>query len=130
MPSLPEMTRLKELPSRLCTSCGLCCNGVLFGDVRLASSDPVERLVRLGVQLGRTKGNFQLKQPCPALCATGCTIYQERPSPCRLFECRLLKKAAQGAISRSEALKIILETRKKVGQIERLLLKLGESETG
>ncbi|MEI2724527.1 MAG: hypothetical protein V9H26_13620 [Verrucomicrobiota bacterium] len=38
---------------RLCPACGLCCNGVLFGDVELQRGDDAKQLAELGVDLFR-----------------------------------------------------------------------------
>jgi len=79
----------------LCQSCGLCCDGALFGRVSL---DPEEvepaRRNRLRV-LDNGKG---FEQPCTAFSVRGapsgpqracCSIYDERPLSCRSFACRL-----------------------------------------
>jgi Fe-S-cluster containining protein len=78
----------------LCQSCGLCCDGSLFGRVSLGPEEiaPARRN-RLHV-LRDGKG---FEQPCAALSvreapdgARGvCRIYDERPLSCRKFECRL-----------------------------------------
>lgn len=80
----------------LCRSCGLCCDGSLFGRVRL-NPDEVEPARRKLRVLGSGKG---FEQPCIALARTGsvldeqrvCAIYDERPLSCRSFACRLYER--------------------------------------
>jgi len=78
----------------LCQSCGMCCDGSLFGWVRLEPAE-VEAARKRGLPvLDGAKG---FEQPCPALVpAEGtddarrkCSVYAERPGACRRFECRL-----------------------------------------
>jgi len=74
----------------LCRSCGLCCDGSLFGSVELHPDElPRARKNRLRVL---PRGNA-FEQPCAALSTTGdrctCSIYEERPRSCRSFSCRL-----------------------------------------
>jgi hypothetical protein len=74
----------------LCRSCGLCCDGSLFGRVPLEPSEvPIARKNRLPVL---ERGNA-FEQPCSALRAQGddhaCSAYSDRPRACRAFTCRL-----------------------------------------
>jgi hypothetical protein len=82
--------------SALCRSCGLCCDGSLFGRVDLEARE-VEgaRTHRLRV----VAGGRCFEQPCGALAAIpgssgerACAVYEERPRSCRRFECRLYSK--------------------------------------
>jgi hypothetical protein len=61
----------------LCRSCGLCCDGSLFGRVTLQADE-----VHLPV----------LEQPCAAHSSSACSIYAERPRACRAFTCRLYER--------------------------------------
>lgn len=78
----------------LCQSCGLCCDGSLFGRVPLGRGEAAgARKHRLRV-LGDARG---FEQPCAALSERdtragtrrACRIYDERPRSCRSFACRL-----------------------------------------
>jgi len=72
----------------LCRSCGLCCDGSLFGRVDL---EPDEVSVRTRLRVLPSGKGFE--QPCSALESAGsdrcCTVYDERPRACRRFLCRL-----------------------------------------
>jgi hypothetical protein len=79
----------------LCRSCGLCCDGSLFGRADLEPSEVEPARRRLHV-LSSGKG---FEQPCTALASSGpergeriCSIYDERPRSCRRFVCRLYER--------------------------------------
>ena len=102
----------------LCLQCGLCCNGVLFADVRPEPGD--------ASPLFNGKRS-RVSQPCPsfqsATCA--CSIYNERPARCRKFECRQLLGIRAGTITAGKALRQIRAARDLAGKIEKLLAELG-----
>ena len=76
----------------LCLQCGLCCNGVLFADVKLRPADDPERLKAGGLPVRGKGKNLGFAQPCAALQPDGkCCVYQDRPAMCRQFECGVLK---------------------------------------
>jgi len=109
----------------LCLACGLCCNGVLFGAVRVA---PVAqpRLVSLGLTVvQRPDGSQRLLQPCPALQRSGervsCDVYVDRPDACRSFDCLLARALHEGEVSLEEALAEVAEARRAVSSVEALL---------
>ena len=128
--------------NQLCLKCGLCCNGVIFADVRLQPGDNAERLRALALRLTATrsrKGNssgrsanaqpvWKLKQPCDALEECRCRIYSNRPDHCRRFECALLKKVHRGERTGAEALRIIRSARRRVAGVKRLLVKSGDQD--
>jgi Fe-S-cluster containining protein len=88
MPSAIEA----ELGS-LCRSCGLCCDGSLFGCVTLEPDEA--RDARKGPLHVLQRGNA-FEQPCSALTTLdngcGCSIYPDRPRACRAFTCRLYER--------------------------------------
>lgn len=108
------------LSDTLCLQCGLCCNGVLFADVRPEPGD------RSPLFAGRSR----VSQPCPAFNAGDCTctLYAERPARCRKFECRQWLEVQAGKISPAAALKKIRIARKLSVRAERLLAKLGNQD--
>lgn len=88
--SPPERSGVEAELGALCQSCGLCCDGSLFGRVPLGPDEaPPARKSRLRVL---SSGNA-FEQPCSAMstrdgqCA--CAIYAERPRACQAFTCRL-----------------------------------------
>ena len=117
-----------DWPGRLCPSCALCCNGVLFADVRLQPVDQPAQLVRLGVTL-KTRGTItRLPQPCSCLEGNLCRIYADRPTRCRTFECRLLQSAQAGETTEQLALKTIRAGRAAAEEVRRILHELGDTD--
>jgi hypothetical protein len=113
--------------SRLCNACGLCCNGVLFHNVRLQPADQPQELVALGLHIQRKKGHHLFQQPCPAWCGSQCAIYPSRPERCRLFECRQLQRVNAGEIPESAALEKIHDVQQRVARITAWLAEAGST---
>ena len=110
------------LTDTLCTRCGLCCDGTLFGDVELAGRREATRLEAIGLDVDADDADVELLSlPCRGLRGTRCRVYAHRPSCCRTFECRLLQNAARGAVSVDDALTTIAETKAKVRRVRTLL---------
>lgn len=117
MPDPSESTPIPEA-ARLCLDCGLCCNGVLFDQVRLQPGDQAKALTARGLKI--KKGQW-FNQPCTALCGTLCRLYEDRPARCRDFECRQFRGVATGKISYESAAGRIAAVKEEVAGIERLL---------
>ena len=114
---------------RLCMACGMCCNGVLFEIVRLQPQDSIKELEKLGMQINRRKTEPYFKQPCRMLDGCSCTIYEQRPTRCRRFECLQLKLLAAGEITEADAAVKIAEARELVGKVQTLLADAGDLAT-
>jgi uncharacterized protein len=131
-PVVQAAPRKNDLIQKLCLTCGLCCNGVLFRDVELQPGDCPERLLHLGVPLEASKQPRhprKLRQPCPALGAGNrCQVYADRPARCRDFECALLKAAMAGEAELPVALRAIRETLELAARVRQLLRQLGDEE--
>jgi len=108
---------MAPLTDTLCLQCGLCCNGVLFADVRPEAGD------RSPLFAGRSR----VSQPCPAFAAHDCTcaIYAERPRRCRQFECHQLLGVRVGEITVAAALRRIAKARRLAAKVEKHLVVLG-----
>jgi uncharacterized protein len=113
---------------RLCPSCALCCNGVLFADVRLRAEDDPKHLAALGVPLKARGDVVRFQQPCTCLEGNRCRIYGDRPERCRTFECRLLQRTVRGEITEGRALKLIQQARDKAERVRRILRELGDTD--
>ena len=113
---------------QLCPSCGLCCNGVLFGDVELQEEDDAQRLAELGLAVKRKRKVFGFVQPCSCFDGKLCRIYADRPARCRSFDCGLLKDVQNGKQTTAEALKVIERTRRQVKRVRDLLESLGQTD--
>ena len=123
--------RLKDRNS-LCLQCGLCCNGAIFGDVKLQPGESSRRLKQLGLPLlpGRAGCAARFTQPCCAFQNGLCQIYAERPHHCREFECLLLKRVHAGDVEYSEALRTVQTARKRLAGVCTLLRELGDKDEG
>jgi hypothetical protein len=99
---------------KLCLQCGLCCNGVLFADVRRERADASALFKKFGARVA---------QPCPAFNPSDCkcALYTDRPARCRKFECKQLLGVVAGKISDPAALKKIRAAKKLAAQVTALL---------
>lgn len=112
---------------QLCPACGLCCNGVLFGDVELQRGDDAKKLAALGVKLF-TKGRKKVfNQPCACLADGLCTLYADRPTRCRSFDCRALQRVQQGQLTVAAARKAIALATRQAAEVRRLVRALGDA---
>lgn len=95
--------------SKLCMSCGLCCQGLLHSYGVLQQKEATQA-AELGFD--RVEGEIDaFALPC-AKFAGCCTIYESRPHACRGFRCALLRKLDDGQIAYSEALETVREARR------------------
>ena len=87
----------------LCLSCGMCCNGAMYGHIVLTPQDgPV--LDALGIEPEDGAGAAPtLPQPCCFLDGKRCTIYARRFASCRAFECATLSAVTAVEIAPEEA---------------------------
>lgn len=132
-------------PEDICLTCGLCCNGVIFADVRLQAGDDPELLHGLGLPLkvSRRSGptpygqhgsaavpvrQCKFSQPCAAWDGCRCRVYPSRPKHCQDFECGVLKQLKRGAIKRAAALRLIGAAREQAERVVRLLHELGDTD--
>ena len=68
------------LTDTLCTRCGLCCDGTLFGDVELRGPREATRLAILGLDVDTDDADAELLAlPCRGLRGTRCGVYAYRP---------------------------------------------------
>jgi hypothetical protein len=103
----------------LCQSCGLCCDGSLFGRVDLEPEEvgPARRHRLAVVPSGKA-----FEQPCAAL-VTGesgrhCSIYDERPISCRRFVCRLYDRHMREGGPIEERIAVVRRVRLLVASLE------------
>jgi hypothetical protein len=114
--------------AQLCPACGLCCNGVLFGDVELQPNENPTRLKQLGLALQRKGRKLAFPQPCPCFDGALCRVYAQRPARCRAFECGLLKRVKAGQTDAAAALKRIARTRRQAQAVRELMRQLGDQD--
>ena len=110
------------LAATLCTRCGLCCDGTLFGDVELTGPAEATRLAALGLDVDTDDADVELLSlPGRGLRGTRCSVYAHRPWCYRTFECRLLQEAERGAVTVEEALTRIAEAKAQTQRVKTLM---------
>lgn len=96
--------------AKLCTSCGLCCDGSIHGHAQLREGE-VERARKLGLPL-LADGRRGFAMPCPKLVDRRCSIYQQRPNACRGYKCQLLHDLEADQVSLPDALETVVTAHK------------------
>ncbi|MBB5034444.1 YkgJ family cysteine cluster protein [Prosthecobacter vanneervenii] len=125
-----ESASFAEAATRLCTACGMCCDGTMFQIVRMQPGDVPAALGRLGLKIRCRDGEYHMEQPCPALQEKGCTVYDKRPVRCRLFHCQQLLRMENGETTEAEVMTMIQDTRAQVAQVRGLIEACGLREDG
>lgn len=126
-PTIMSTADFSSVASRLCASCGMCCDGVMFHFVNLQPGDSVKTLAKLGLKVARKRKQDCIVQPCPMHTDGRCMIYEARPVRCRMFECQQLHRVAAGGATEAAALAKIAEAKILVAKIKGLLATLESS---
>ena len=109
-----------DAKSQLCTACGMCCDGNLFGFVAVSSSEAAT-LRSAGLEVIDDRGRLKLGQRCAALDGCHCRVYEQRPFVCRRFDCLLVRSLTDKELPIDEALAIVAEAKARLGRLEGLL---------
>lgn len=123
----------EEFPAaatRLCAACGMCCDGTMFQIVRMQPGEVPAELGKLGLKIRCRDGEYYMEQPCSALREKRCTVYEQRPVRCRLFNCQQLGRVERGETTEPEAMAMIIETRALVEKVRGLIEQCGLREDG
>jgi len=99
--------------SELCTSCGLCCQGILE-KAAVLEPEEVELARELDLEPFVTRDDInKFHLPCPLIEGNVCPVYMSpHPNVCREFQCILLDQLLSGEISLEASLKIITKIKK------------------
>lgn len=96
---------------RLCTACGLCCDGTLFRRAKLGPGERLHVPEKIAGTLFTENEVDYFRLPCWYF-DERCTIYNEsRPPVCGSFRCLLLKEMTEGKITLGQALDVVAEAR-------------------
>ena len=113
---------LPERASQLCMACGLCCNGALHDAAALLPEEATLAL-DLGMKVTQSERGVQFELPCHLLKDRCCTVYADRPSPCRNYRCRLLQSLDAGERSLEQCLDKVSNAQSLLGDLVDILPK-------
>lgn len=102
----------------LCRQCGLCCNGAFHVLVKLQDEE-VALLSKYPLEEHPTKQAFLL--PC-SMHEGVCTIYEDRPAPCRDFTCGVLLELRAGEITYDEAVSLTDDLKDEIADADKRLI--------
>lgn len=122
-PALVPRSRSKraEDAASLCVSCGLCCDGTLFGFVPVTDDEADTLQHRLPMHRDEESGESQFSQCCVALGTGGCGLYADRPIVCSSYQCSLLRRVNAGELDRDDGLDVIDRIRVLVARLDVVL---------
>lgn len=106
--------------SQLCVACGLCCDGALH-DAAALLPEEMPLALSLGMKATRSGENVRFSLPCHLLMDCCCTVYANRPSPCRNYKCRLLRSLDAGEGALQESLDKVSTARSLLRNLEEIL---------
>jgi hypothetical protein len=101
--------------AELCLSCKLCCANGLFGSVPI-KADELDRIHAHRLPLLKSGDGWIIPFPCVAHNGC-CSIYADRPSACREYECDILIAVNSGRMSQHEASDILRRTNAMVAKV-------------
>lgn len=113
-PSIPRATATAPtdpegwdaVASVLCRSCGMCCDGTLFTQARIETTD---RARQLGLEVFTHESALYFHQPCPHY-AGSCRVYPHRPAVCANYLCTPMRQLRRSRLSVAEIKALIAET--------------------
>lgn len=111
-----------SLESRLCLSCGLCCDGTLYEDAKIRE-DEVADVERIGLKTGRNaEGHATFLFACSYLDGACCSRYDQwRPSVCGKYFCRVQEKARRNELAEDQAFERIAKARRLAADVKAAL---------
>jgi len=103
--------------AQLCTSCGLCCSGIVYDSVPFGAHE-VANVRELGLEpYEEPPGQARFNLPCRHLQGTRCGVFDRRPEPCGAFRCELLKDFEAGDVSMAEAMGRVIEAKRMIEEV-------------
>ncbi|MBN8420849.1 MAG: YkgJ family cysteine cluster protein [Verrucomicrobia bacterium] len=125
-----QSSTFTEAATRLCAACGMCCDGTMFQIVRMQPGEVPAKLGKMGLKIRCRDGEYYMEQPCSALVEKRCTVYEQRPVRCRLFNCQQLGRLESGETAEDDVMRMIVETRAMVERVKGLIEQCGLREDG
>ena len=84
--------------SRLCLACGICCQGAFHFGARVDDGEHAA-VHALGLTIQDSEEGPVFPLPCPLHQENRCTVYADRPSACRFYQCKLLRRYLAGKVT-------------------------------
>ena len=75
----------------------------------------------LGMKVARSGQDAQFALPCHLLKDRCCTVYADRPSPCRTYRCRLLRSLDAGENGLDDCLNIVSKAQSLVRDLQEVI---------
>jgi hypothetical protein len=86
----------------------------------LIREDEVAAAKSLGLAVYQKGSELRFDLPCRHVRGTVCTVYDRRLSPCREFQCRLLKDYLAGVVDMRDATRKILRAKEMIAEVQEL----------
>ncbi len=90
--------------SSLCLACGICCQGGLHCGARVEDGEG-QAVRALGLTVAASAEGPIFCLPCPLHQENRCTVYAGRPSACRSYQCKLLRRYLAGQATWDECIR-------------------------
>src|SRR5690554_2942254 len=108
---------------KICLSCGICCDGTLFGKAVLQPGEKGSLPKKMEEAYFKADDGEFFKLPCSYFSGK-CTIYHKKKAHvCSSFKCKLLLQYSKGEVRKEDALKIIKQVKIYRKEIEELAFK-------
>ena len=117
---MAEDETLRDSGSQLCVSCGLCCDGALH-DAAALLPEEISLALSLGMKVTQSVEDVRFSLPCHLLKDRCCTVYANRPSPCRNYKCRLLQTLEADESSLQQCLDKVSSARSLLSDLQDVL---------
>ena len=98
----------------------MCCNGALHNAAALLPEE-VPLALGLGMKVTQSDQEAHFALPCHLLKDRCCSVYADRPSPCRDYKCRLLRSLEAGERGLNECLDKVSRARSLLSDLEAIL---------
>lgn len=115
---------------KICITCGLCCDGTLFGTAGLEAGEMGNLPENIEKNYKKIKDKEYFKLPCPYFRGK-CTIYEQKKAiVCSSYRCQLLKDFAEKKVILHDALQIVRQAKQMRDRLMEQYCKISEKNMG
>lgn len=108
------MSEVERELTTLCTTCGVCCNGVMFAYVEVGEHE-LRPETRARLHVLQEERRFIL--PCRGHAPSGCQVYDDRPQICRGYTCSLYEEHKASPVELDRKLRRVARIKELVASI-------------